>query len=597
MGTQYYVSTTGSDANAGTSTATAKLTISGAAAVVAAGDTINVLSGNYQGSIYLSSAQSPNGTSASPVTVVSPVQWAAKIMPLSPTGAGSGNGAAFEIRRDYWVIDGFEIDGSAGYTGSGRTWTIGGTEWGLGIYLTGNNCVVIRNKVHDLGRSTAIEAAGGSGIEPERFYGGGNFNIIDSNYVYRIGHLVGSNTHVQGIYNTSHDNTVRNNLVHTIDADGITSWHGATRCYYYNNTVFNCNNGITLGSGDSGASSATGGCSDSRVFNNIIYDCNYAMIMNGGIGSGNLVDYNMAFLCPNGYALASSITATNRISSSPSFINYIAGGGGDYHLSLGSAAINAGIGSLGTIAAASLDFDSVVRPLSGTWELGAYEFGNSATASTPTATVLFDNAQITAMTAVDTLNLTLTAATNAVLLVAVGGKDTTGAVSAMAYNGVALTRLVQTTNGSIGMNMEIWGLTAPAAGANIISANFSTAGTVGWVMLGATYTNARTSNPFGTANSATASAVTATINISSSTTDKVFVGIGCVQYISATNATIRGSIGSPNNWGFVAGDVDGAIVASISAVLAGASVFNWALAAVPILASTPSYNYLKFRNT
>jgi hypothetical protein len=370
MGTQYYVSTTGSDANNGTTTALAKLTISAGAALAIAGDTVNVLAGSYQGSIYLNSATYADGTSASPITLLSQVKHAARIRALSAPAAGSGNKACFEVRANGWVIDGFEVTGEDGYTGSSVTWNLGGTEWGIGIMLTGTNCTAQNCHVHDLGRSTAVAASGGAGILAEAFYGGSSCHM-KYNLVHDIGSTATSNK-VHALYVTLNLSDIIGNVCYR-GYGGVLlhAWHGASNIKYVNNTLFNANVGILIGEGDSGATA--GGIQNSRIFNNIVLDCSYGVLENGTIGTGNLYDHNLVWNCTNPYTLTGS-TATNKISASPGFVNYISTGGGDYHLSVGSASINVGIASLSGTSAPTIDIDGVTRPVSATWDLGAYEF-------------------------------------------------------------------------------------------------------------------------------------------------------------------------------------------------------------------------------
>jgi parallel beta-helix repeat protein len=370
----WYVATTGNDTNAGTA-GSPFLTITKGCSVALAGDTVTVADGNYQGSIYLSSSY-PNGASGSPIILKSTNKWGAKIKPLTATGAGSGNAAAFEIRRDWWVFDGFEIDGSGGYTGSGTTWTIGGTEWWIGLYMSGQNCIAQNCLVHDLRRSQTSIGSGGGGIVSDYFYGGIN-NTVQYNVVHHIGSGT-SNTTVHGIYIET-KSIVKGNICYQNAADNISNWHAADECEIVNNTCFKAINGagILFGAGSAGA--IAGAPRNYRVFNNILYDNKNGIEVASSPGTGNLISNNLVFGNTTNYILQ-GLTASNQVSANPAFVNYVSTGGGDYHLTVSSPAKDVGLSSLGsspTSTAPPIDIDLVSRPQNGTYDLGSYEFVQS----------------------------------------------------------------------------------------------------------------------------------------------------------------------------------------------------------------------------
>src|ERR1043166_9578920 len=75
-GTDYYVSPTGSDANAGTQAAPFK-NITKAASAVIAGGTVHVRPGIYAGQF----ATTASGTAEARIRYVSDIKWSAKIVP------------------------------------------------------------------------------------------------------------------------------------------------------------------------------------------------------------------------------------------------------------------------------------------------------------------------------------------------------------------------------------------------------------------------------------------------------------------------------------------------------------------------------------
>lgn len=126
--------------------------------------------------------------------------------------------------------------------------------------------------------------------------------------------------------------------------------------------------------------------------------------------------------------------------------------------------------------------------------------------------VTFDNIGSTASTGA-TCSILFTAAANTVMLM-----FTRQSVSVCAYNGVALTRLHVTDRN------EIWGLTAPATGANTLAVTFVNVATnTGCIV--ATYNNAKAVGPFGTPQGTLTTGTVGNLSLSSTTTDLVVMGV------------------------------------------------------------------------
>jgi parallel beta-helix repeat protein len=367
---RYYVSTAGSDSNAGTSTATAFLSISKGASVAAPGDIITVLSGNYQGSIYLDWTY-PSGTSAAPITLRSVTPFAAKIRALAAPAVAGGNFAALEVRPDNWVIDGFEITGEDGYTNTADTsWNYSiSTEWCIGVYANGTNILTKNCYIHDLARGTVAAAHGGAAIKGGPEFGG-SVQKAHYNTIFRIGSTGTGNT-VHGIRLDATACEAVGNLVGNVSGACVRLSGAATSAVVANNTIFTARVGLEWG--QSGVYAVFPWLSGTLAFNNIIQDCSIGVLDSGNIGPGNIANTNLTWNCTTPYNLASS-TATNRLSFTPTFVNYISTGNGNYHLSAGSSAIGAGITSLSGVAAPVTDIDGNARPVGGSFDLGAYEY-------------------------------------------------------------------------------------------------------------------------------------------------------------------------------------------------------------------------------
>jgi hypothetical protein len=73
------------------------------------------------------------------------------------------------------------------------------------------------------------------------------------------------------------------------------------------------------------------------------------------------------------------VTDVGTLRVDPLFVNYRPDGGGDYHLTSGSPAINAGTSQ----GAPADDLDGGSRPVGGAYDIGPYEFGSVPSAWPP----------------------------------------------------------------------------------------------------------------------------------------------------------------------------------------------------------------------
>ena len=316
-GPALYVATTGSDSNSCTSAAPCA-TISRASQLAVPGVTVHVAPGSYYGDFVTSA----NGTPSAPITYISDTRWGARLV-------GTSSGRVWTLNASYVVIDGFDISGPndmgiyIGWTGSGF----------------GHNTIQ-HNRIHDLTQSGGCNSTGGSAIETGE--GQAGYNSILANVVANIGtSMIGSCNTIQGIYVSTANDTVMDNVVSGAAEGGIQQWHGATDSIIVNNTVFNCNEGIILGDGD--AYALSGGSSNNYVANNVVVNNKTAGIDEmGTMSGGNQYINNLVYNNPSNLITRSSPVVLGTVNANPLFVNYQANGSGDYHLQSGSPAIQAG---------------------------------------------------------------------------------------------------------------------------------------------------------------------------------------------------------------------------------------------------------------
>jgi hypothetical protein len=378
--TTYYVSQTGNNRNAGTSLSAPFSTIQKCIDVVAAGDTCTVADGTYtdtdgNGVVAYVRPENQSGSSDSPITLKSTNQHGAKIIISSIGGVGNHG---IHVNRSYWIIDGFDISGGNGVTGTSNS-----SISGISVY-GGTGTVIRNNKFHNIADATcSFSKFGFTGV----FVGPGSSNILfDNNLFHTIGRLnsldgtgcswsvFSANDH--GIYaeapftgltiqrNTFYD-ILRGWPIHIFNTTGST----ASNIDIHNNTFADKSNGG--GSGPAGHILLARSMNNVSIKNNISHDAYIGMVRCSSlVGSNIVVDHNLSAneiktgdACPAGVTFFDNWTATV-----PGFNNTSSR---DYRLAADSAAIDRGV------------------PISGMTyggfapDIGAYEYDITTATSAP----------------------------------------------------------------------------------------------------------------------------------------------------------------------------------------------------------------------
>ena len=566
----YYVAKNGSDNNPGTQ-AQPWLTIQKAANTIVAGDTVFVETGTYNEHV----VPQNSGSSSNPITFEN---YPGESPIIDGIGVASGY-ALFQFSRVSYVnISGFQIQ-----NGSGDAIFVQGSSdinisnitidncVGAGIdatpdwnqnpstYLTINNCTIYNTNtgndlecltlmsvnqfeindctIHDstkegidcsvgctngsIHNCTVYNVKEGIYVDPEQT-AESNISIYD-NLVYNTpdngiilsSELNGTQQSMTGI--SIYNNILYGNAV-GFSVGSISVPANTFSFTFINNTIYNNSyGGITLGN----ASYILSGI----VRNNIIVGTSGNILTSlSGSGSQVVIDHNL-FYNPGGYN-ASNIYGTNYIQADPLFNNPPT----DFSLQSGSPAIDAGSAT----AAHATDYIGTSRPQGVRYDIGAYEYivlispvVNTNTASNITISGTTLNGSLTAL-----------GSTSPVLVSFEWGNDTNYSGGNITCNPSSISSIPTVFSASLS------GLTA-----------------------GTTYhyraKAVGTTTSYGTDQIFTTLAVSAPLNITTTSLQSGTIGITYSQTLAATGGT------SPYNWSINSGSLPAGLSLSSSGVISG----------------------------
>jgi hypothetical protein len=419
-GTQYYVSTTGSDSNSGTITSPWR-TIQYAINQMngrSQGAVINIRGGSYTEVIWIDGVPG--------LTVRA---YPGETVRIFPTGGAANT-----------IIVGDEDGNNRGLKIQGLDVT-GGAFYALKLEGIGAAGVIVENnKFHDAG-TDVIKLAGSY----EYYYDFADGAIIRNNEIYNSGTAGGTNA--QGIDAIGGDGIIisgnyihdvvsegafikmgarngiieNNRIVNVRSGAGISFGVGESDCYVFNAQInpssyecINCiaRNNIVVNSNSAGI--GLGGTYGSKVYNNLFYNVaqngqagawvfnvdnglwivnkpnscyNFHTIVNTNmdirnnifvmgssrpgiqtstVSGTNIVDNNLFYRLDGGTTTFVGINPTNSLFANPLVST------SNYHLSTGSPAIDRGLNLAST--GFSTDYDGESRPKGSAWDLGADEY-------------------------------------------------------------------------------------------------------------------------------------------------------------------------------------------------------------------------------
>ena len=375
----YYVSPSGSDSNAGSSTQPFR-TVAKGTGIAIAGDTVILKNGTYGNEGFISdgtgdTASTPvsiykAGTSSAWITVKAENKWGAVLDCGTTSSSSLGCDAYFELGSGtaYWTFDGLVF--TRGFYG--------------GIHSNANaHHITVRDcKFEYIGNvNTSMQ----SGIAA---FGGNTSShdyLIDGNVFHDIGRIGGLPylNHDHGLYMEAANVTIINNIFYNLNKGwSIQIANGAVNWLIANNT-------FAFPSAGDGSIMLWNTISNLTIRNNIFYNqSGYAMTRYTANLSGCTIDHNLVYGSSGVLADTSGCSASvNQVGLNPMLVN-TSTAPYDFHAKPGGAGIDAGM----NLAAVPVDFDGMSRPQGSSTDQGAFEYGYGASTPAPVISGVFTSA-------------------------------------------------------------------------------------------------------------------------------------------------------------------------------------------------------------
>jgi parallel beta-helix repeat protein len=376
----YYVATTGNDANPGTLSQPFR-TIKRGLSNLRPGDTLYLRAGRYAEAINSHYQVVPAGTSwTSPVTVAAYPGETATIAGHITIGTPSvqyvvfrGDPGSYSLVLEGGGIAVVHANGSAPGNSYIRfqNMEVRNTNNIQGVFIYANRVEVLNSRIHDV-RTDNVAIQNG---DVHCFYIQGAFTIIDGNEIYNCPsygiHMYNGYDHA-----SAHSNIIRNNRIHHVTTGPYRAGGGAmivgsgSNNLVYNNVLHdNPGGGIGVGYGGSG----------NQIYNNTIYktgSLGFALDINGVSNTivRNNILYENTHEIKDGTStttysnnLCRTATSACQFRVDPRFVNPAAL---NFRLHQLSPIIDKGV----TVSAVATDFDRLPRPRGSAYDLGAFEY-------------------------------------------------------------------------------------------------------------------------------------------------------------------------------------------------------------------------------
>jgi len=375
--TEYYVGTTGNDANPGGPSQPFQ-TIQKGMSVLQPGDTLYLRQGTYTEKIDPNYMTLPSGTSWSNAITIAgyPGEKATIRNGINIQDNGNSSIPAYLIFDNFIVrnsdANAFRVGGNAHHIRLSNSDVQSGRTNTISIAYTTSDVQVINCDIHD----SPVEFVPEWGVSTGTYglYINGNNMLIDGNRIYNN---TGYGIHLYGGINAASNNIVRNNSIYnnclndgtrSQAAGGVIITSGSNNSFY-NNLVYNhtgsfCGPAVSLGYADNSA------------YNNTIYGNKGFGLELGASTTGMIVRNNILY--GNGrnsvvdWGSINPVIDHNLIDVNPQFVNAAAN---DFSLQAGSPAIDAGV----AISLVTTDIKGVSRPQGAAYDVGTYEYSKEST--------------------------------------------------------------------------------------------------------------------------------------------------------------------------------------------------------------------------
>jgi concanavalin A-like lectin/glucanase superfamily protein/uncharacterized protein DUF1565 len=370
----YYVATTGSDSNPGTSSAPFRHLSKAALTATQPGDTVIVADGTYDNEGVVSPGYVVtlyySGTAGNPITFKAQNRGKAILDSMNTSTTATCNGAYAYINlynASFIVIQGFVIQR--------------GCNEGIHSNDSAHDISIKWNEIRNIANHTATDQIGRDGI----YINNTEYNFtFDGNSWHDIGRTDGiTPMHFDhGIYSHAQNVTITNNVFYNMTrgwsiqlADGASNWLIANNTFAFPDTS----------DGEAGQIMFWGNNPNITLRNNIFYEPNSsAMTQYAATITGCVFDHNIVYGVSTVLSGGGCSVGVNQIGANPNFVN-ASSAPYDFRVQAGGPGIDAGV----NLAAVPIDFFGTTRPQGSSTDVGMYEYASGTVTNPPVISGVF----------------------------------------------------------------------------------------------------------------------------------------------------------------------------------------------------------------